>query len=402
MKLAFFTNFINHHQTPLADELYSILGKNYTMVTFEKVPEKFLKRGYIDYSDKVYLLKAYLNEENLNLAKKIIQTYDVIVWGDAPEELIYDRIKLNKLVFRYTERFIKKIDRRVLSLNYWKDLYNKHTIFKNNNVYVLAANAFQRFDTKIIGSYPGKVLKWGYFIEVPNLNIEQIQKKQQSEKISILWCATFSTVKHPELVIKLAYQLKIEKIDFSIDMYGNDGGIMSEIKQLIKSFDVEDVVNLCGNVSNIEMQKIMQSHQIYLFTSDYGEGWGAVLSEAMGNGCCVIASDAAGATKFLVKDSYNGYTFRFGKFSDLLNKTKSLIYNPNLRTKYAINAYRTMYDVWSPQNAAKKLITLSSDILNGKIKYPESGPCSLSELNIPNFVPIITPIIKRKLEKLFK
>ena len=46
MTITFYTNFINHHQVPLADEFYKLIGDGYTMVTFEPLPEEFRKRGY--------------------------------------------------------------------------------------------------------------------------------------------------------------------------------------------------------------------------------------------------------------------------------------------------------------------------------------------------------------------
>ncbi len=49
MTITFYTNFINHHQVPLADEFYKLIGDGYTMVTFEPLPEEFRKRGYEDF-----------------------------------------------------------------------------------------------------------------------------------------------------------------------------------------------------------------------------------------------------------------------------------------------------------------------------------------------------------------
>ena len=57
MKVVFFTNFINHHQVHIADELYNMLGDNYTFVATEAIPQSFKNNGYPDYSDRPYLLK---------------------------------------------------------------------------------------------------------------------------------------------------------------------------------------------------------------------------------------------------------------------------------------------------------------------------------------------------------
>ena len=45
MTITFYTNFINHHQVPLADCFFKLIGDNYKMVTFTPLPDEFRKRG---------------------------------------------------------------------------------------------------------------------------------------------------------------------------------------------------------------------------------------------------------------------------------------------------------------------------------------------------------------------
>ena len=49
----------------------------------------------------------------------------------------------------------------------------------------------------------------------------------------------------------------------------------------------------------------MEKSEIFLFTSDKGEGWGAVLNESMNSACAVVASHAIGSVPFLLKDGEN-------------------------------------------------------------------------------------------------
>ena len=59
MTITFYTNFINHHQVPLADCFFKLIGDNYKMVTFTPLPDEFRKRGYEGYSYEEYVRKAY-------------------------------------------------------------------------------------------------------------------------------------------------------------------------------------------------------------------------------------------------------------------------------------------------------------------------------------------------------
>lgn len=57
---------------------------------------------------------------------------------------------------------------------------------------------------------------------------------------------------------------------------------------------------------------MMRESHIFIFTSDRGEGWGVVLSEAMANGCTVVASNKIGAAPFLVKHKKMACYFNLG------------------------------------------------------------------------------------------
>ena len=71
MKLTFVSNYINHHQKPLSDELYKKLGDDYTFIQTEPMEEERIKMGWdTDFDNLPYLKKYY---ENGYDCKKIIQ-----------------------------------------------------------------------------------------------------------------------------------------------------------------------------------------------------------------------------------------------------------------------------------------------------------------------------------------
>ncbi len=71
----------------------------------------------------------------------------------------------------------------------------------------------------------------------------------------------------------------------------------------------------------------MERAEIYLFTSDRQEGWGAVLNEAMNSGCAVLTSHEIGATPYLVKDGENGIVFKSRDQKDLNRRLYELMEN---------------------------------------------------------------------------
>ena len=126
----------------------------------------------------------------------------------------------------------------------------------------------------------------------------------------------------------------------------------------------------------------MEQSEIYLFTSDRQEGWGAVLNESMNSACAVVANSAIGSVPFLIDDGRNGYVYKDGDIDALYEKTKKLLDNVDERKRLARNAYLTMANEWDAENAAKKFLVLCERMLAGEYKpFPfEAGVCSKAEI----------------------
>lgn len=371
MKIVFLTNLVNHHQIPVADELYKLIGDDYTYVAMEQLPGWLKKGGYSD-TERPYILRY---ADNLGEIRNLVNDADVVIIGSAPEWLVTQRIKENKLTFHYSERWFKKISYHLLSPRLWMSLWLNHVRFRNKRSYMLCASAFTATDVHKVFAYPNKCFKWGYFTKVEDFDIKTLLKAKRSDTIRIMWCARFLDLKHPELAIMLAEQLKRMSYNFVIDMFGS-GVELERTKELAKSLDVVDVVKFRGNMPNEEILKQLREHDIFIFTSDRNEGWGAVANEAMSNGCAFVGSDKIGSVPFLVKDGVNGLVFKSGDLKDLTCKVKLLIENQSLREKLSKSAYQTMQNEWSPQVAAKRFIELCGSLMLGNDVAFNDGPCS--------------------------
>lgn len=382
MKLAFITNLVNHHQIPLADEFYKVLGADYVYICTEPVPDWLIKGGYDPEIERQYIIRTYENDESLKKAKEIAVNADVVIIGSAPEFYVEQRIKDGKLTFRYTERWFKSKPWYFSGPRAWINYYKNHIKHRNKPLFVLAASAYTCRDVNDIGAYKNKVFKWGYFTRVDDFSLETSSKLDVSSVENtpqIMWCARFLRLKHPELPILLAKRLKDNGYKFQLNMFGS-GERLNATKQLATDLDVNDVVAFCGNLPNDEILKQMRAHEIFLFTSDKNEGWGAVLNEAMSNGCAVVASHLIGAAPFLIEDDVNGLIFRSESIDDLERKVVYLLSNPDKRIKLAKNAIFSMREVWSPANAAKQFLQLVESIKTNNAEIlPSNGPGSMAE-----------------------
>lgn len=378
MIIVYVSNFLNHHQKLVADILYTTEGVEYTFV--ETIPMyNWLKRGgYTDYSQEPYVLKAWENIENKQKTIDLVLAADIAIFS-CPESLQYQviRAKTGKLTFDVSERWLKRGWLNLASPRLLKYLWYYFTVFNHKRVYKLCSSAFACGDHYKLHSFKDKCYKWGYFTKVDrNLDVEESLGVSTSETLhTLMWCARFLKLKHPELPIQMAARLKEKGYKFVLDMYGS-GKELEKTQALSKLLNVEDVVCFKGNMPNDEILKAMREHEIFLFTSDKNEGWGAVANESMSNGCAIVASDAIGSIPFLVNDGINGCIFESCNLNSLCEKVEWLLDNPTERKKITINAYHTMRDIWSPQNAANNFLKLVEVLQSGNNTMLINGPCS--------------------------
>lgn len=373
MKILYLSNYFNHHQKPLADEMYAALGEgNYYFVETTGVPEFRKKLGYKEITAQ-YVLRY--EGDNISKVNTLIKEVDVVIYGEAPLTLIKKRLKSGKLTFRDDESRYKTISRYLK----WP-IYTYNSLFINRG-YLLSASAFGCRDYCVSGMNPNKCYRWGYFTEVKRYeNIDELTIKKSAglkhpEDVSILWVGRLIGWKHPELPIKVAKMLKNDGIGFHLTLIGT-GALEDKIKEMVEYFGIQENVSILGSMSPQDVREYMEKSDIFLFTSDRNEGWGAVLNESMNSACAVVASPVIGAAPYLIKDGENGLFFRDRDANDLYTKVKWLVENPRERIEMGKKAYYTMRDIWCPQVACKNLIKLSSALLENKLVDIEYGPCS--------------------------
>ena len=374
MKLVFLTNYYNHHQKPLADAFYSMLGDDYCFIETETITEERLKMGWGNEEKPAYVIQYNAQKSaDVNRVSSLVDSADVVIIGNAPHSMVQKRLRRGGLTFIYTERLYKKgvpwIKLPLYCIRHFKN-YNR---FKN--CYVLCASAYTPIDFSRTFSFIGKTYKWGYFPKVKEYSdVDELIANKQSK--SLLWVARFIEWKHPEHAVEIAKRLKADGYNFTLNMIGN-GVLEEDIAQMIKSENLEDCVKMLGSMKPEQVRGYMENSEIFLFTSDRNEGWGAVLNESMNSACAVVANSAIGSVPFLLKNGENGYMYKDGDIDMLYDRVKHLLDNADDRKKMAKNAYLTMIEEWNAGNAAKKLFNISTIMLNNKYAFPYiEGICS--------------------------
>ena len=353
------SNFMDHYMLALSNEL-SACFKDYYFVASEKLEDHYKNLGFKDLNDAGCVIKAY---EDKQKAREIILNADLVITGSyAYQNHIRERMRKKKPVIYYSERLFKKEDAIGKLLRFIKYNY-RHGGDKRSPL--LCISAYAAGDYNSLGLFQGNTYKFGYFPVIKKYeNVDELFRNKKPD--SILWVGRLIEWKHPKHAIEIARRLKQDGYDFTMEIIGN-GPLKEELHELLDRYDLNDRVTMFDSgMSPEEVRKHMENAEIYLFTSDRGEGWGVVLNEAMNSACACVASYSAGSTPFLLEDGENGLVYHNDDPDVLYEKTKLLLDEKDKKKELALNAYHSILDEWNCEVAAKRLYRMAECIMKGQ------------------------------------
>lgn len=376
MKITFVSNYLTHHQIPFCKAMEKYIGDDFKFISTMPMEVDRLQGGWKLDDDYNFEFKSYVSRENRKAALNLINDSDIIITGSAADDISNYVYSHAKILFLFSERILKTGRYHALSPRAIRNLKMLRKKLKNARVYVLCASAYTAGDYMIFNAFKNSYYKWGYFPGLREYEIDRLVKEKRESRVKILWCGRLLDWKRCDLAISVVCKLISNKYDVSMDIVG-DGPEKERLEKLAADLHVEKRVIFHGSVNKEYVRGFMEKANIFLFTSDFREGWGAVLNEAMNSGCAVVASHAAGSTPYLIKDGYNGLIFKNGSISDLYGKTKRLVADREYCENIGINAYGTIKNIWNADEAAKRFLKLCECTLRGnRMDIFKNGPCS--------------------------
>ena len=366
------SNYFNHHQRYLSEALDEMTGHSFSFIETMEMEQERKNMGWGTTDIPPYVLQAY-DPAQRKKCRKLIQEADVVIWGSCPYGLILPRLLAHKLTFCYSERIFKE---GLSGFGYWGRAIKYGLLYRppQKNHYLLASSAYASADHARLNLFRGKTLRWGYFPKTMEYSLPQLMAEKNPT--TILWAARMIPWKHPEYAIGVAKQLRQWGCDFTMELVGN-GELQQGMERLVAKEGLQAQVKLTGACTPEQVRRKMERATIFLVTSDQNEGWGAVVNEAMNSGCAVVACRGVGAAPFLIENGKNGLLFEVGDPAGLAAQTRFLLEHPRQRQQMGEEAYRTITEEWNSSCAARRLIALSQDLLDGKKPVlPQGGPCS--------------------------
>lgn len=368
MQITFVSNYINHHQIPVSNELYKLAGGNYTFIQTEPMEEERVKMGWDVSAKNLPYVKLYYEDKAI-CDKLILESDCVIFGGTEREEIILPRLLKNRFTIRYSERLYKEGRWKFITPRGLIKKYKDHGRFNKNDIYLLCSGAYVKGDFNLIHAYPKKKLKYGYFPEfVEYDDLHELRKS--NNRVEILWASRFIDWKHPEVMVSLSKMIKESGLRAHITMIGS-GELFDKTKESARGFD--EIITFEGSKTPKEVREYMRKADIFILTSDKKEGWGAVINEAMNSGCVTLASKQTGAAPYLIKIGENGYMYSACHTEEIFKIINNLAKDSKKRQEIGDRAYETIKTLWSPEVAAKRLYEF---ILDKDINKYSEGPLS--------------------------
>ena len=88
MKIVMYSNFINHHQLPLAEAFSSISGVEYIFVATTPFDIHRAAMGYKDENAQYdFILRPYEDEKQNLLSHQLAKEADIVIVGSAPDSI---------------------------------------------------------------------------------------------------------------------------------------------------------------------------------------------------------------------------------------------------------------------------------------------------------------------------
>lgn len=381
MKLTFFSNVMSHHQKPFCEEMYQKLGDDFRFVVMKNIKEERKKLGYSTYEGETipYLINVSHSKENYDLAKKLATDSDVVIFGSGHPDLLAERISRNKLTFLYTERLFKRGRLSLLRPDIKKNLLVRYQVpGKLSNFYMLSASAFTPYDLSLLNCFQGKCYRWGYFPAFLTYEDGVLSSKKKHDILKLLWVGRMIDWKRTADALKVAKKLRDNGYRFQLDVIGT-GVLEEKLKAYVRKNKLENCVTFLGSMPPEQVRSYMEEANIFLFTSNKREGWGAVLNEAMNSGCVCVANSVIGSAPYLTDDGENGLLYH--GISDFYQKVKNLLDHPDEWNQMGQKAYETLKGEWNVSTAASRFIeTAEALLLDQEIPHYESGPMSLAPI----------------------
>lgn len=397
MKICLLTNIVSPHQMPLARALAQKVGpENFRYVATEPFHKERADLGWGETSQPDWVLQPNVHSEDRKAAEEWQQSAEVLLCGQRELALFEQRCARGLLTFYMSERWFKPplgmlrmCHPRFLGMSLRIKRLLRSPFFFYLPIGVLAADdmcrmlgvlsarprlLFGRRAVPFYGKGPlerieeegpvkcgetNHMLLWAYFVSpsVPCPNI-----KRREGMLHVVWAGRMLHWKKVDVLIRAVTRLAEEGRQVRLSLLGH-GPEESGLRAMARNACRADTISFLPPVPIEEVRRVMRQADAYVLPSNGYEGWGAVVNEALLEGCCVVASRETGAAATLIRNGSNGLLFSSGSVSELTEALRLLESDEPRRAGMAAEGQKDMIDKWLPEHAAERFVAVAHEKL---------------------------------------
>ena len=376
VKVLHATNIVSHHQLPLARRIADLVGsENFRFVATQPPSGERRRLGWTQDDDAPWILRAGESSADRDVAQRWWDEADVVLCGERTLTQFRDRLHKGQLVFYMSERWWKPPIgmARLLHPRFLSMALAFRALASSPRFHFLAVGGFAASDMARWAPFPNRMWKWGYFSPEPG---EDVMQDRDRNVFEILWAGRMLHWKRVDTLLRGFSIVAHEAPSAHLTLVGS-GPREKSLRHLAARLGLRERVTFRPSVPAQEVRRFMQRAQVYVLPSTGQEGWGAVLNEAMSEGCAVVASQQTGAARSLLLDGENGWLFRAGDWQELGHILCSIRANPERRRAVAEAGRRTVIELWSSGTAASRFVAVCQALLVGsELPFYCSGPMS--------------------------
>jgi glycosyltransferase involved in cell wall biosynthesis len=289
---------------------------------------------------------------------------DVVLCGDRLFDRMKERLSNTKLTFYMSERWWKPPIgmARLLHPRFALMTAQFRQLASSPLFHFLPMGGYAAADMRRITPFIGRMWSWGYFTMTPD---PLPACDREGKGFRVLWAGRMLGWKRIDTLIKAFRRLLTERPDATLTVVGR-GPEQGRLEQLAEKLLAAGSYHFLPAMPAPEILRLMRQHHVYVLPSDGYEGWGAVVNEAMAEGCAVLASEAAGAAKTMIQHGLNGLLFTPGDSNGLGELLCEVGMDEALRVRLAQEGQRTVVQRWSPAVAAERFISVCDSLLAKK------------------------------------
>lgn len=372
MKILHVSNLVSHHQLPLARCLAEIIGEaNFRFAATARPDLQRLRLGWGIENAPAWVLHTGDNKLDQAEYERWWCEADVVLCGDRLFRHMANRLNQGQLTFYMSERWWKPPlgIARMLSPKFAQMSWQFHQISTHRMFHYLPIGPFASSDISILAKLNERKWKWGYFTEQSKYYVDPDSKH---DDLKILWVGRMLEWKRVDVLIRAVAATIDAGTSCQLTIVG-DGPMRKKLENLASQILDHTIYDFRDPIPASEVQLLMSQHDVYVLPSNGYEGWGAVINEAMGCGCAVVASREAGAAA-MIDHNRNGLLFRSESWLEL-SGLLTYLKDKKLRNQFGAAARKSILETWSPLVAAERFIAVADSILNNhSVPIYDEGP----------------------------